>query len=99
MAAAIWMDISIIHSKPALEKHTTLISRLNTHPFKGRFTSRGQARLDILTCDWSKGWNWTQPLYTQKPSRFGGMNFFNKKIAWSDMHNIIQIRNNDLWNW
>jgi hypothetical protein len=36
---------------------------------KGRFTLRGRAnslckRLEILTRDWPKGSNWSQPLYT-----------------------------------
>jgi hypothetical protein len=36
---------------------------------KGRFTPRGRGnslckRLEILTCDWSKGSNRSQPLYT-----------------------------------
>jgi hypothetical protein len=36
---------------------------------KGRFTPRSRAnslckRLETLTCDWPKGSNWPQPLYT-----------------------------------
>jgi hypothetical protein len=48
---------------------------------KGRFTPRGRAnllckRLEILTCDWSKGSHWSQPLHTYRPGRFGNMFFY-----------------------
>jgi hypothetical protein len=56
-----------------------------THASKGRLTPRGRAnslckRLVILTCDWSKGSNRSQPLYTYMPGRFGGMNYFIKNV-------------------
>jgi hypothetical protein len=51
---------------------------------KGRFKPRGRAkllckRLEILTCDWPKGSNRSQPLYTYRLGRFGGMLFLIKK--------------------
>jgi hypothetical protein len=62
-----------------------------THASKGRFTPRGRAnslckRLEILTCDWSKGSNRFQPLYTYMPGRFGGMNYFIKNVmTWPEL--------------
>jgi len=37
----------------------------------------------ILTCDWTKPWNWSEPLYTQRLGQFGAINvFIPKDMIW-----------------
>jgi hypothetical protein len=40
---------------------------------RGRANSLCKKRLEILTCDWPKGSNRSQPLYTWRPGWFGSM--------------------------
>jgi hypothetical protein len=54
---------------------------------------KGQAlckRLEILTCDWPKSSNRSQPLYTYMESRFGGMIFLTKKcMLWLFIYFVL----------